>query len=403
MYLTGQCQDTTMVWSKPEQKDLKDWLLEKGILKKKKPPKSGFLLVIPVIASNPTAGFLFGAGLTYAFKRDSDHYVSTASSNATYSTKGLLNLNMKTNFFLPGEKVVLNGDWRYLHNIETTYGLGTASKVPGNINVNGYDTGEDSTGQSLNYRQVRLHETASFKVIRNVFAGIGFQYDYFYNIDDDALSSGDTLHSYQYQYSTSHGFDPQHYNATGICINVLYDSRDNQVNAYKGMYANANFRMNMEALGSTQKSTLLLAEYRGYISMGHQPFPKVLAFWLYGNFVTSGNVPYLLLPSVGYDQRQKTGRGYTYGRFRGEDMVYGETEYRFPISERTGILGGILYVNCTTTSDRKSHISLFDYLRPAYGGGLRVMMDKKTRTRLEIDAGIAQNTVGFYFGVQETF
>jgi len=403
LYITGLCQDSSLALQKPEQLDIKDWLIEKGILKKKNKEKSGFLLIIPVIASNPTAGFLYGAGLTYAFKGHSNAYVSTASANATYSTKGLLNLNLKTNIFLPDDKMVLNGDWRFLQNSETTRGLGTKSNSTGGIDLNGYETGTDSSAQNLNYHQVRIHETASMKVMRNVFVGLGIQYDYYYDIDDDALQAGDTLSSHQYQYSISHGFDPQHYSAMGLCLNLLYDSRDNQVNAYKGMYANANVRMNLEALGSTQNSTLVLAEYRSYLPLSQGPFPHVLAFWLYGNFVAGGNVPYLLLPAIGYDQRQKTGRGYTFGRFRGEDMVYGETEYRFPISKQTGILGGVLFLNCTTTSDRNGHINLFDYLQPAYGGGLRIMMDKKTRTRLEVDAGVAQKAVGFYFGVQETF
>jgi len=34
---------------------------------------------------------------------------------------------------------------------------------------------------------------------------------------------------------------------------------------------------------------------------------------------------------------------------------------------------------------------------------LRIAPDKKTRTRLQIDAGIANKAVGIYFGAQETF
>ncbi len=395
------CQDR--VQRDVGQQDIKDWLVEKGIIKKQ-PEKSGFMLIVPVIASNPSAGFVFGGGLSYAFKtKPSDVHVSTLSSNASYSTKGLLNLNVKTNAFVLGERMVLNADWRFLHNAETTYGLGSEKTKSDAINLNGYDTATDSTGQDLKYYQVRVHQIGSWKVISNLFAGIGFHYDYYYAIEDAALKAGDTARSYQYQYSVKHGFDPKHYNATGVSLNFLYDSRDNQINAYKGTYANVNYRVNLEGLGSSRNSSMLLTEYRTYLSLGQQRYRHILAVWLYGNFVTSGNVPYLLLPAIGYDQRQKTGRGYTFGRFRGEDMVYGEAEYRFPISANTGILGGVCFLNCTTATDRQEHIGLFDFLQPAYGGGLRIMVDKKTRTRLEIDAGIADKTAGFYFGAQETF
>ncbi|HEV9038380.1 MAG TPA: hypothetical protein VGQ51_17210, partial [Puia sp.] len=110
-----------------------------------------------------------------------------------------------------------------------------------------------------------------------------------------------------------------------------------------------------------------------------------------------------LLPALGYDQRQRTGRGYTFGRFRGEDMLYGESEYRFPISAHTGILGGDIFLNCTSTSNKEANVHVLDYLRLGYGGGLRIMMDKKSRTRLVVDAGIADRSVGFYLAAQESF
>jgi hypothetical protein len=84
-------------------------------------------------------------------------------------------------------------------------------------------------------------------------------------------------------------------------------------------------------------------------------------------------------------------------------MIYGEGEYRFPISMQTGILGGVLFANCTTATNREQNLQLFENLRIGWGGGLRVMVDKKTRTRIQIDAGIADKALGFYFGAQETF
>lgn len=400
--LTVFCQDSTRPVKNYQQEDIKDWLVQVKLMKKK-PEKNSFLLVIPVVASNPSAGFIFGAGLTYAFKANgTDEYESTVTSNATYSTKGLLNLNIKSNMFVFGEHLVLNGDWRYLQNTETTYGLGTAKYTSAYIGLNGYETSTDSLGEIINYNQVRLHEIASWKLWPGLFAGVGLHYDNYYNITDEKVSAGDTTRSFQYHYSVKHGFNPREYKTMGFSLNFLLDSRDNQIDAYKGTYANVNYRVDLTALGSAKSSTLLLTEYRSFLSLDEQ-HRNILAFWLYGDFVVSGNAPYLLLPALGYDQRQRTGRGYTFGRFRGEDMLYGETEYRFPISPHTGILGGDLFLNCTSTSDKDNKIDLLEYLRPGYGGGLRVMMDKRSRIRIEVDAGIAGRSVGLYFGAQETF
>lgn len=401
---TSQKKDTILhpVYSFHQQ-DIKDWFVQKGWMKKK-PEKKNFLLIIPVVASNPTAGFIFGAGLTLAFKPNpEDKRLSSIGANATYSTNKLLNLNVKSNAFVLNDRMVLNGDWRYLINSETTYGLGTKSQFTGKIGLNGYDISSDSLGEAMKFHHIRLHETASWQLFPNFFSGIGFQYDHRYNINDETMLSGDTVRSYHYRYSKSHGFDPSQYTTSGISVNILFDSRDNQINAYKGYYGNINYLINNTALGSTKNSTKLLLEYRSFHALDGGKKRNILSFWLYGNFLATGDLPYLALPALGYDQRQRTGRGYSFGRFRGEDLLYGETEYRFPISTRTGILGGVVFVNCTTATNDNLHISLFDYLQPAYGTGLRIMVDKKSRTRIEVDAGIAHQSLGIYFGAQETF
>jgi hypothetical protein len=73
------------------------------------------------------------------------------------------------------------------------------------------------------------------------------------------------------------------------------------------------------------------------------------------------------------------------------------------ISQRTGILGGVLFFNVTSTTDKANNVKLMEYVRPGYGGGIRFMADKKSRTRIQVDAGIANGKLGIYFGAQEAF
>ncbi|MFX6751336.1 hypothetical protein ABTH43_19640, partial [Acinetobacter baumannii] len=65
-------------------------------------------------------------------------------------------------------------------------------------------------------------------------------------------------------------------------------------------------------------------------------FPKgsknTLAFWTYDWFTISGKPPYLNLVSTASDTYLNMGRGYIQGRFRGENLLYMESEYRFGIS-----------------------------------------------------------------------
>ena len=55
----------------------------------------------------------------------------------------------------------------------------------------------------------------------------------------------------------------------------------------------------------------------------------------------NGNPPYDLLPSIGEDPYSNTGRGFAQGRFRGKNMLYVESEYRFGIL-KNGLLGGVV-------------------------------------------------------------
>ena len=84
-------------------------------------------------------------------------------------------------------------------------------------------------------------------------------------------------------------------------------------------------------------------------------------------------------------------------------MVYGEAEYRFPISKCGGILGGVLFLNATTTDNSALSLNLFESIKPGYGGGLRIMVDKRSRTNLAVDVGFGQKSFGFYLAASETF
>lgn len=365
--------------------DIKDWFLKNG-LSKKNITKDKFLFAIPIIGSNPSNGFVYGAGLTYIYKKNYSERFSVFSSNATYSTKESLNLNARSNIFLMKDKLVLNGDWQYFIFNESTYGLGGSPNLE---------------QQSLEYSHIRVHEIASWKIFPDFFAGIGFHFDHYENILDETANNGNSNTSYYSIYNLQHGFDQKANTTVGVSLNFLFDNRDNTVNSYKGNYVNINYCINKTGFGSDANSNLLLTDFRTFHSLDVAK-RHVIALWLYSNFVLSGDLPYLLLPALGYDQRQRTGRGYAFGRFRGESLIYAESEYRFPISVNSNILSGVVFANFTSTSSKDNNIALLNYIWGAYGTGLRVMLDKHSRTRLDLDVAIGDK-VGFYLGIKETF
>ena len=82
--------------------------------------------------------------------------------------------------------------------------------------------------------------------------------------------------------------------------------------------------------------------------------------------------------------------------------MYGELEYRFPITCNE-VLGGVLFINGTTASDKDRDIKVFRYIQPAFGIGLRINMDKTSRTNLVLDYGIGKKSNGFYLNAGETY
>jgi len=132
----------------------------------------------------------------------------------------------------------------------------------------------------------------------------------------------------------------------------------------------------------------------------------MLALWTFGNFVTSGKVPYLNLPATGYDQYARSGAGYVQGRFRGQDYLYVAMEYRRHLGSIKNVpIGGVVFANASSASSTGvNNVSLGDYIEPGYGFGVRIMVQKKTRTNIGIDYGYGSyGSSALYVRLNENF
>ncbi|PIB37075.1 hypothetical protein BFP72_17525 [Reichenbachiella sp. 5M10] len=372
------------------------------------------IIPLPAIASNPTNGWMFGVapGASWNMGDPKDTHISSGLGTVIYTTKKQWIITAKTNVFFSGDSWNLYGDWRFFITSQPTYGLGTGpqSAKPVGIGIEYQDSlvSQPITGkQMMNFSYLRIHETVMKRYKQSrFFAGIGFHLDKHWDIEDKLLDldADPKVITSNYAYSTKKGFDPEEYTLSGLSINAVYDSRDNAINPYSGRYAFANIHLNPEILGSDQRSSLLWLEYRDYFPLNKERPRHMIAVWTYGWFVTSGNVPYLDLPAVGWDQFGRSGRAYTQGQFRGEDLAYAEVEYRVPLQRNKETFGAVVFANTTTASNPNGDIQLFEYLDFGYGMGLRVMINKKSRANLNLDVAFGEyGASGFYFGINEAF
>ncbi len=376
-----------------------------------KPPKKFMALILPNISSNPSNGFLLGIGGTFGWymgPRTNTRVSSAPFTIAVTSKKQLISF-VKSNIYTKENDFFLQGDWRFYLYSQPTYGLGTNAPDTGNLPSNFHWAGEGGSNDSLSfpmkYNYVKFSEIVNRKIVENFYVGLGYHFDYYYSIDDEKLDldSSTQLLTPHYGYSIKNNYNISQYMMSGLSANVVYDSRDNQANPYKGIYANINYRYNFKFLGSDQDASELWMEFRTYVGLSKKKPRHLVAFWAFGDFNLTGDLPYMTLPSLGGDQRARSGRGYVNGRYRGKNLVYGEAEWRFPISQCSQILGGVIFVNATTTDNPARDIALFQYIKPAVGFGIRLMVNKYFRTNINLDFAIGSNSQGFYFSGQETF
>jgi outer membrane protein assembly factor BamA len=386
--------------AKCEVKSLPELFKKKDSVLTLKPIKDSFFLVIPVIGSSPATGFLYGAVTQYTFKgKEIKDKYSSFNVGVTYTTNKQLLVNVKNTLLLNHNNIYLNGDWRYYIFSQDNYGLGSDIIPPARDNN---DFVLEALAQPMDYDYLKFHQTVSFRVVGDFYVGGGIHLDGYTSISDKQLDVSNNILTEHYTYNEKYGFSSNEYYVNGISLNLLFDSRDNQVNANNGWYGNINFRNN-PALGENQASSgVLFTEFKYYIPLSKTNLQHVLAFWTYGQFLTHGDLPYLNLPALGWDRTSRGGRGYVQGLIRGQNLAYMETEYRFPISCNQ-LISGTVFANFTTASDKDRQVKLFDAVQPAFGVGLRILIDKATRTNLILNQAWGRESDAFYLNAGETF
>ncbi|RYE38341.1 MAG: hypothetical protein EOP48_27245, partial [Sphingobacteriales bacterium] len=249
----------------------------------------------------------------------------------------------------------------------TDYNIGTGNKD--------YRTDSDSAFL-IRFNYVRLTERMFRKIGKDMFAGLGLSINYRDRIDDNQLATlGSTPHQ---RYNDRNGFSSSRYSVNSLLLAFQYNTREHPLRSYGGTYADFNLALTEKWLGSTENAVQFIYDLRKYVSLSKKNPEHVLAFWHLGSYKLAGEIPYLALQATGYDLYNRSGRGYTIGRFKGPMFAYFETEYRFPIT-RNKFLSGVAFINFQSASDDLNK-KLFNYIEPAianlsaYGHKIRELL-----------------------------
>ena len=288
--------------------------------------------------------------------------------------------NFKFEFnYTQNKQVILESDWNYFSKGENWYFEGSIlfSKYPDLYYGIGNNTKETDIER---YTSNRFESNIDIykKTRKGFFAGVIFRNKKWYTIEPvkttDTISIGPSEETSVY----------------GIGVSLLKDTRNNLLNPVTGNYFKLSVSQNFEGKNDYLKSIIDMRYYKTLQKI------HVFAFRFLSE-INSNNPPFFDLAMLGGDTRV---RGYYYGRFRDNNFLTFQTEFRSKIYKRFGyaIFGGLSEV-----SKNLSGLN-FNYVKPNYGVGLRFLIDRREKINLRLDYGIGiDGQDGFYISFGESF
>jgi hypothetical protein len=340
--------------------------------------KRGSFVILPVLTSAPETGIEAGGAGLLSFYTDTVHRetrVSNVFAYATITTKGQNRFSISSSYWLPQNKFHYSASVGYINFPFDFYGIGN---------------------NTLDANKERVDETR-FKVTLDGEKLIG-----------KSLYIGYVAGGFNY---TEHDSNPP-----GIFNNnpvvqggiggasvyigpsFIFDTRNNNTYTTKGMQLVTYYNI-MQGIGgnSSYSGGFFNAEFTQFNQLGKK---WVLAFDVQEQSLTGGSSPFYLLPALGSDEMM---RGYYNGRYRDRNFIAAQTELRYRINTRWGLVGFL-----GTGEVFHSSFSLAQ-LKPDIGGGLRYFFDVEKGLSVRMDYGIGQKVAGeqrqsgFYIGLGQAF
>jgi hypothetical protein len=327
------------------------------------------------IVTSTTAGIYLGDR--------KDTYMSRITFTPYWNFKQRFGLPIRSYIWLKQNRWVISGDTRFMVYPQYTWGLGRQYQE------------EDKL--LINYSYIRLYQQVLKRISRGFFAGLGYHIDYRIHVNTNPEDP--PLATYTgYAYGTSPELNSF---SSGLSLNVLFDTRNNSLNPWDGYYTSIQYRVNPVFLGNDNTWKSIYIDFRKYIRFNHsQEKQNMLAVWTYLWKVLDKKVPYLDLPSIGWEDYNRSGRGFDQNRYRGRNLFYLEAEYRRDITNN-GLLGFVVFANANTVSGPKSTF-LLNWNRGA-GAGLRIKMNKRSGTNIALNYGFSKDYSGIKLTLGEVF
>jgi hypothetical protein len=246
------------------------------------------LSILPGFGYTMQTGFagVISGNVGYFNNNLEDSKISSITSSITYSQYDQILFPLHINIWSKNGKYNFISENRYISFPSNIFGLGGST--------------DPNKGHTINFNQIKFHETILRKITKNLYGGVGFYYDNFYNIKVLDPQTRRINVFIQKEIGKSEV-------ESGPIFKALYDSRKNQINPDKGNFLNVTLRQNLIELGSSKEWASLLIDARKYINFPSNS-KNTLALWSFNWMTIAGNPNYLLLPSTGWDDQYRYGK-----------------------------------------------------------------------------------------------
>lgn len=332
-------------------------------------------LIYPTLAFSPETSWEFGLSSLYVFyaKRDTTNRLSEVTGFTFFTLEKQYGLWFDHALYSHQNKWFFLGRLRFQSFPLLYYGIGpeTPPHYLARVDAN----------------QIQVKERVLRKVYKSLYLGLEADFQ--------------RLSSVNFVTETTEPIDKPLGNEgsanLGFGLGLLYDNRHNILNVRHGFFSELAFLRYNSAWGSDYTFTTLLSDTRIYKAINER---DVLAAQLLGQF-SFGNTPFNQLALMGGESIM---RGYYLGRFRDNNQIATQVEYRFlplPLGF-TKRWGAALFASTGTVfSDRKS-LSVNNLVWAA-GGGVRFLLFPKKDIFSRFDVAFTKEGPGFYIFIGEAF
>lgn len=377
---TASRRDFRDVWREWKGKDAFTFLEQK-----QRDTANLYFSILPAIAANGSdKGFVTTIMSVFYLGNKQTTNLSTIYLTPYFTFSNQYVLPLRYNIWTKNNGFNITGDYRLMRYPQIQFDI--------------YEPSKNDPEFILDYYQLRFYQTVSKGIYPNLAVGIGLQYDYYYNIKEKPITGVEPSTkptSYQnYQDSTYKNLP-----SGGPTIELVYDDRRNTIEPYKGNFLRSSFRQNISLSANSQLWNSITIDARKYIPLNKNR-RQMIALWALYWSISSGKPYYLDMPSNGWDNYGKTGRGQYRNRYRSTSMYYLEAEYRANLTQN-GLWGMVAF--CNLVSPSVLFKSKFQIPHLAGGAGLRLKIDKVSGTKVGFDVALSEDYWTYYLSLNEYF